>query len=144
MPADYSTIQTGIDAARSGDTVVVAPGEYVITTPIDFRGRWITVVSETGPEETVIKMSDRLSDLETTSVVVFISGERNESVLSGFTITGGKGNKWYNTGGWEEELYVIVSLLRALSTVSLPGTRLTAWAAVFIVENPPRSLPTVP
>ena len=46
VPAQYSTIQQGIDAATLGDTVLVAPGTYVEN--IDFIGKGITVGSE-GP-----------------------------------------------------------------------------------------------
>ena len=35
--ADYTDIQSAIDAAADGDTVLVKPGEYVITEPIDFN-----------------------------------------------------------------------------------------------------------
>ena len=35
IPADYSTIQEGIDASSDGDTVLVAPGEYLGRTNID-------------------------------------------------------------------------------------------------------------
>ena len=35
--ADYTDIQTAIDAAADGDTVLVKPGEYVITEPINFN-----------------------------------------------------------------------------------------------------------
>ncbi len=34
--ADYTDIQSAINAAADGDTVLVKPGEYVITEPIDF------------------------------------------------------------------------------------------------------------
>ena len=35
--ADYTDIQAAIDAAKDGDTVLVKPGEYVITEPINFN-----------------------------------------------------------------------------------------------------------
>ena len=37
VPADYETIQEALDTAGDGDTVLVAPGEYVITEPLDFN-----------------------------------------------------------------------------------------------------------
>jgi len=88
---DCDTIQAGIDAATDGDTVLVAPGEYVITEPVTFRGKAITVKSETGPDETTIRMGTP-ADTNRGSVVVFENGETAESVLEGFTITGGRGS----------------------------------------------------
>ena len=52
-PADYPTIQAGIDAAFTGDTVLVSPGEYI--EAIDFLGKEILVESVAGPLETSIK-----------------------------------------------------------------------------------------
>jgi len=85
---DFDTIQAGIDAAVDGDTVLVAPGEYVITEPITFRGKAITAKSETGPDETTIRMGTP-ADTNRGSVVVFENSETTASVLEGFTITGG-------------------------------------------------------
>ncbi len=91
VPADYSTIQEGIDAAADGDTVLVAAGEYVIKAPINFNGKAITVASETGAEEATIRMSENPDDSDKASVVIFESGETGNSVLEGLTITGGSG-----------------------------------------------------
>ena len=87
---DFDTIQAGIDAAVDGDTVLVAPGEYIITEPITFRDKAITVMSEAGSDETTIRMGTP-ADINRGSVVVFENNETDASVLDGFTITGGTG-----------------------------------------------------
>ena len=69
--------------------LLVEPGEYVITEPITFGGKAIAVRSESGPEETTIRMSQTPADPERASVVVFENGESAASLLEGFTLTGG-------------------------------------------------------
>ena len=98
VPADQPTIQAGIDAAVSGDLVLVSPGTYVEN--IDFLGNAITLQSESGTEDTIIDGN------QNGSVVLFESGETQESVLDGFTIRNGTGtylelfsDKWYYCGG---------------------------------------------
>ena len=81
VPADQPSIQAGINAAASGDTVLVAPGTYLEN--LDFLGKAITVTSEQGPAVTIV--DGRALD----SVVKFTSGEGRTSVLSGFTLQNG-------------------------------------------------------
>ncbi len=91
VPAD-GDIQAAIDSAQDGDTVLVAPGDYEFDTPITFGGKAITVHAENGPEETVIRMAQVPANPDRASVVIFEEGETENSVLEGFTITGGQGS----------------------------------------------------
>ena len=81
VPADHPSIQAAINAASNGDTVLVAPGTYLEN--IEFLGKAIRVVSEEGPEVTVIDGAQKRS------VVRFYSGEGRGSSLEGFTVRNG-------------------------------------------------------
>ncbi len=96
---DFESIQAAIDASVDGDTVLMAPGEYVITEPITFRGKAITVKSEAGPDETTIRMGTP-ADTNRGSVVIFENSESAESILEGFTITGGRGFWFPSDSQW--------------------------------------------
>lgn len=56
IPADYSTIQGGIDACADGDTVLIAPGTYtgLGNYNISTRGKAILVAGEDGAPNTII------------------------------------------------------------------------------------------
>jgi hypothetical protein len=84
VPADHPTIQGSIDAAVDGDEIVVAPGTY--NEVIDLSGKAITLRSSGGAEVTTIDGTGLDG-----SVVKCVGGEGPDTVLSGFTITGGVG-----------------------------------------------------
>ncbi len=88
----YETIQFAIDASVTGDEIEVSPGTY--NEAIDFIGTAIRVYSSGGPDVTTIDATGLNS-----SVVTCNSGEDANTILEGFTITGGNadsGGGMYN------------------------------------------------
>ena len=83
--SQYPTIQSAIDTAVDGDTVIVADGVYAGTgnRSIDFLGKAITVQSENGPENCIIDCENSGQGFH------FHNNEDANSVLDGFTITNG-------------------------------------------------------
>jgi hypothetical protein len=81
IPADVLTIQSAIDAASDGDTLLVAPGTYFEN--LNLRGKAITLQSTGGPSVTILDGRNRAP------VVTFSSRETRATVLSGFTIRHG-------------------------------------------------------
>ncbi len=77
----YCSIQTAIDNAVDTDEIVVAPGTYFET--INFMGKAVWLHSADGAEVTIIDGTGNFH------VVQCVSGEGPETVLDGFTITGG-------------------------------------------------------
>jgi len=95
VPAQCPTIQAGIDNSWDGSIVWVADGVYTGAgnRDIDFKGMSITVRSENGPENCIVDCNDTETDFR--RGFYFHSGEDNNSVLAGFTITNG-----YIPGRW--------------------------------------------
>jgi hypothetical protein len=83
VPSEYPNIQAGVDAAVDGDTVLVADGIYIGNSNrnIRFYGKGIVVMSENGPEVTIINTGWHKAFL-------FDNGEDTSSVVQGFTILG--------------------------------------------------------
>ena len=85
-PADFDNIQDAINFSEHGDTIIVRPGTY--NQKIFFYNRAITLTSE-DPDNRGIVQSTIITSSSDFSVN-FDSGEGNQSVLTGFTITGGE------------------------------------------------------
>lgn len=91
VPKDQPTIQDGINAAKTGDKVLVAPGTY--TENINFMGKAITVTSSGGPRVTIIDGN------AAAPVAAFVASEGSHSVLSRFTLRNGVGTFPYQYQG---------------------------------------------
>lgn len=88
VPNDQPTIQSGIDAAADGDTVLVESGTYKGNgnVNIDFKGKEITVKSANGAALTIIDCERT----PLTSGFIFENGETTDAELDGFTIMNGR------------------------------------------------------
>lgn len=81
----YPDIQAGLNAAMSGDTVLVAPGTYSGDGDrnLNFGGKDIVLMSERGPNLTIIDCMEAGRGFQ------FNGGETAAAVVDGFTITRG-------------------------------------------------------
>jgi parallel beta-helix repeat protein/predicted outer membrane repeat protein len=88
IPADYLTIQQGIDASTDGDTVLVQPGTYIEN--INFNGHNIVLGSLylTTGDTSYISQTTIDGDSSGT-VMTLISGENANAIISGLSIQNG-------------------------------------------------------
>ncbi len=98
VPDDYNSIQAAIEAAKSGEIIVVSPGIY--KENINFQGKNIAIIS-TEPDNPDIVAQTVIDGNNQGTTVIFNSGEGAEARLEGLTITGGNGTQ----GEYEIESY---------------------------------------
>ncbi|KAA3615242.1 MAG: T9SS C-terminal target domain-containing protein [Calditrichaeota bacterium] len=89
VSTDSLTIQSAIDLAKTGDTVLVHPGNY--QENVNFNGKQIVVGSlfiTTRLNRYIYET--KISGNNSGTVITFDNGEDSTSVLSGFTISNGR------------------------------------------------------
>jgi hypothetical protein len=95
VPSQYATIQAAINAAAVGDTVLVDEGTYkeniVLTKKITVGSSFVVDGDTSHLSRTIIDGSQP-SNPYAAAVVTIDGATDTTTVLSGFTITGGKGN----------------------------------------------------
>ena len=96
--AQFAEIQAALDTAQDGDTVLVHPGEYLVTEALDFNRlhdpedpdsplvKDLVLRSIEGAETTILRAIEAEA-WPGHSVLAFVSGESQASLVAGFTIT---------------------------------------------------------
>jgi len=105
IPADYPTIQQGIDASIERDTVLVAEGYYY--ERINYYGKRILLTSDFMVNGDTLHIYNTVIDADTAvigvadtgCVVCFVNGEDSTSILQGFTLRNGIGLLWGERSG---------------------------------------------
>jgi len=92
----FPTIQSAINAAANSDVIVVQPGTY--SENIDFLSKNISVYGTSVTNVSIIDRTIIDGGNRPGSVVTFQGGQNRTAVLSGFTITHGKGT--YMSGAY--------------------------------------------
>jgi hypothetical protein len=102
VPSEYATINAALDASAYGDTVLVAPGTYTdyeirtvyvggsapaTVTSIAFLQDGVALLSESGPESTVLDLTGA-PWIDAAWVVVAGILPGKDTRLEGFTVTG--------------------------------------------------------
>jgi hypothetical protein len=86
----YDTIQDAIDDASSGDEIVAYPGTYYES--VDFDGKAITLRSTDPNDWDVVEATIIDATGKSENAVTFENDEDENTILSGFTITGATGD----------------------------------------------------
>lgn len=81
VPGDRPTIQSAVISAQEGDTVLVAPGEYVEN--VYANGKGFALISESGAAATTIRPANPAA-----RTIYLPHNEGHNFILKGFTFTG--------------------------------------------------------
>jgi hypothetical protein len=128
VPGDQPTIQAGINAAITGDTVLVGPGTYFEN--INFNGKTITVSSASGPDVTIIDGGN------VAPVATFSNGETPAAVLKHFTLQ--HGTSTFETGYMAGGVYISSSSPTILGNIIQDNTACGGGGGIAIEFGSPR------
>ncbi|KPA11826.1 secreted protein containing Cadherin domain protein, partial [Candidatus Magnetomorum sp. HK-1] len=134
IPEDQTTIQAGIDIAADGDVILVQPGSY--PENLNFKGKTISVGSlflVTGNTDYITQTI--INGGQNGSVVSFISGENQHSVLNGFTLTNGSGSNQYSSTGFDGGAIVCQQSGPVLSNLIIDNNEADYGSGISCIQN---------
>ena len=111
VPGQYATIQSALNAAGDGDTVMVAPGTYQ-ENDLSFDGKEVYLTSSDGADVTVIDGGG------SRPVFYLVDCEGSGAVVDGFTVQNGHGVALFEGGG-----FTILGSSCPTGTVAMPTIR---------------------
>ncbi|RMH01686.1 MAG: hypothetical protein D6706_01515, partial [Chloroflexi bacterium] len=136
VPVDQPSIQAGIDAAQSGDTVLVSDGTYY--EHISFEGKAIMVASKYIIDADTTHIRQAIIDgsgapiADTGSVVRFVNGEDSNSVIIGFTIQHGHGTTGMYTGASSGGGFFVVSSSPRVENCQIVGNAAAYGGGIYV------------
>lgn len=88
VPQDYPTPQAAVDASVSGDTILIAPGLYIVPTTLQLHAR--TVLAGSGPAQTVLDFAGANTGILLNVGTATVKGQhlRNASITHIFAYKG--------------------------------------------------------
>lgn len=124
-----NTIQAGLDSCTTNDTVLVGPGTYIENITIPYAVSGIYLVSEYGPDTTIIDGSG------TMPVISVNTGTDTTTIIDGLTIQNG----YYASGGGGIRCYygspVITNCTITNNTTGAYGAGILCDNSSAIIEN---------
>jgi hypothetical protein len=137
VPADKPKIQTAINAASNGDTILVSPGTYYENINFNTKNVFLTSYylydNDTSYIRRTIINGSNPNSPDTASCIIIINKQDSTCVVQGFTITGGKGTAWkdeHSQGTYREGGGILV----ALSSPVIQHNLITANEAINKVK----------
>lgn len=130
VPQQYPTIQAGIDAATTGDTVLVADGVYSEMVRLE-NGKSITVRSLNGPQNCILDGS------WTNDYMVRFTQVNSTTVFRGFTVRGWSGG---GLGEFEAPIFCYSASPTIRDCIIRDNVNSTGSAGILCISN---SSPTI-
>ena len=111
VPGYFNAIRLAVDAAVDGDTILVAPGTYTgpFNRDTDPHGKRLAILSFAGWDSTIIDCEGKGRAFH------YNTGEDLQSILSGFTVTGGSTDSYgkeYGGGVYASKAAPVIEFCR--------------------------------